>query len=256
MVAYKIPRYGDAYDTLVLNSSGMTAVLDVARKIGAKVVYASTSDVYGKSSAIPFTESGDLTVGPSTSRRWAYAISKLFDEHLAFAYSDRYGVPVVGLRYYGTYGPEQYIGWWGGPQGLFIQAAIEDKPCDIHGDGLQTRCYTYIQDAAELTVRAVERDDVQNEIINVGFPEEVSVLDLVERIHRLLGKSPKLSFIEYSSFSKNYEDVRRRVPDPRKCLDLLGPISFTSLDDGLTKTIAWQSSIGGALHFYDRRGTL
>ncbi len=119
LAAYKIPRYSSAMNTLIVNTQGTINVLELARIREAKVIIGSTSDVYGKSPCLPFREDGDLVLGPSTSRRWAYAVSKLFDEHLAFAYQDEYDLEIVILRYFGTYGERQYLNWWGGPQGVF-----------------------------------------------------------------------------------------------------------------------------------------
>jgi len=109
LAAYKIPRYSSAMKTLLLNTQGTINILDLAKIKRAKVVIGSTSDVYGKNPNLPFKEDSDLVLGPSTSRRWAYAVSKLFDEHLAFAYQDEYNVKIVILRYFGTYGERQYV---------------------------------------------------------------------------------------------------------------------------------------------------
>lgn len=253
LAALKIPRYSDALDTIMFNLMGTKAVLDIAARLHAKVVFASTSDVYGKSNSLPFSEGSDLVLGPSTSRRWSYATSKLLDEHLAFAYSDRFGLEVTGLRYFGTYGPGQYIGWWGGPQGLFIQAALEDGEIEIHGDGKQTRSFTYVGDAAELTVRALERESATDQIINVGTDEEISIIDLAGIICELVGSTPRLRYVDYGSFTKNYEDVRRRVADLSKCERTLGPYRWVGLGEGLAETVDWQRSLGPHVAIYDIR---
>jgi len=241
LVAHKIPRYSSALETLILNTQGTMNVLELARLKNAKVVISSTSDVYGKSSQLPFREDGDLVLGPSTSRRWAYAVSKLFDEHLAFAYQDEYNLEIVILRYFGTYGERQYLNWWGGPQGVFLEAIFKGQPLEIHGDGSQTRSFIYVKDAAEATVRAVEKKEAIGEIINIGTEEEISILDLAKLMHKLSGVNTALQikYVPYSSFSKNYEEVKRRVPCIEKMKKILGYQPRVGLKEGLKKLIDW-----------------
>ncbi len=129
LAAFKIPRYGKAIDTLKINYRGTENALDCARRLGCKLVLASTSDVYGRNPKLPFSEeSSDSVIGNSKSPRWAYAVSKLFDEHLALAYQDAYGFPVTILRFFGSYGPKQPLSWWGGPPPVFIDCVLNGKP--------------------------------------------------------------------------------------------------------------------------------
>jgi UDP-glucose 4-epimerase len=122
LAAFKIPRYGDAYDTLTINVHGTESVLKAAVKNKAKVVLASTSDVYGKNPHLPFAETHDLYMGESNVKRWAYAVSKILDEHYCLAYQQEHGIPVTILRFFGGYGPRQNTTWWGGPQSVFIRS--------------------------------------------------------------------------------------------------------------------------------------
>jgi len=241
LVAFKIPRYSSAIHTLLLNSQGTINILDLGRINCAKVLISSTSDVYGKSLNFPFKENGDLVLGPSTSRRWAYAVSKLFDEHLTYAYEDEYGLKVIIIRFFGTYGERQYLNWWGGPQGVFLKAIFNNEPVEIHGNGKQTRCFIYVKDAAEATVRALEKGEALGKIINIGIQEEISILGLARLIHQLSGVPHKLKVkhIPYSSFSKNYEDVMRRIPSIEKMENLLGYKPKVKLTEGLTRLIEW-----------------
>lgn len=241
LAAFKIPRYSSSYKTLLINTQGTKNVLDLAVLKGAKVILGSTSDVYGKNPNLPFREDSDLVLGPSTSRRWAYAVSKLFDEHLAFAYQDEFNLEIVILRYFGTYGERQYLNWWGGPQGVFLEAIFKDQPVEIHGDGSQTRCFIYIKDAVEATIRAIERKEAVGEIINIGTEEEVSILELAKLLHKLAGVSTelKIKYVPYSSFSKNYEDVKRRVPCIEKMKNILEYQPKVNLEEGLKRLIKW-----------------
>jgi UDP-glucose 4-epimerase len=245
LAAFKIPRYGKAIDTLKINYAGTENVLELARRLRCKCVLASTSDVYGRNPTLPFSESGsDSVIGSSKSPRWAYAVSKLFDEHLGFAYQDAYGFPVVNLRFFGSYGPKQHLSWWAGPQAVFIECVLDGKPIPVHGDGLQTRSFTYVTDAVAGIYAAALRDEANGEVINIGSTNEITILELARRI-KALSNTPgelQVEFVPYDSFveGKKYEDVRRRVPDVSLCERLLGVRAQVGLDEGLLRTIEWQ----------------
>lgn len=244
LAAFKIPRYGKAIDTLKINYQGTETALEFARRLGCKIVLASTSDVYGRNPVLPFSEERtDHVIGSSKSPRWAYAVSKLFDEHLGLAYQDAYGFPVVLLRFFGSYGPRQNTTWWGGPQSVFIDCVLNGKPIPVHGDGSQTRSFTYVSDTVEGIYQSMLREAANGEIINIGNTEEITILDLAQRIHRLAGGagSARIDFIPYESFTgRKYEDVMRRVPDTSLCERLLGVKARVGIDDGLRRTIEWQ----------------
>jgi len=247
LAAFKIPRYGKAIDTLKINYQGTENVLELARKLNCKCVLASTSDVYGRNPKIPFHEDGDSVIGSSKVARWSYAVSKLFDEHLAFAYQDSYGIPVVLLRFFGSYGPRHHLSWWGGPQSVFIEQVLNDGEITIHGDGLQTRSFTYVSDTVAGIYAATVKPEANGEIFNIGSDREITILDLAKTIKQL-SHTPgelKLKFISYESFTgRKYEDVRRRVPDSSKCERILGIKAEVSLEEGLSRAIAWQRSLG------------
>lgn len=242
LAAFKIPRYGGALDTLTINSRGTESILEVARERRTKVVLASTSDVYGKNPQLPFAEEHDSVIGPSTIPRWSYAVSKLFEEHLAFGYREQHGVPAVILRFFGSYGPRQHRSWWGGPQAVFIEALLEDREIEIHGDGQQTRSFTYISDTVDGIVRAVETAEADGEVFNIGSTYEITIADLAGLLHRLVRGDgmPKLRYVPYRQVGKGpYEDVRRRIPDLTKAKRILGYEPAVSLVDGLERTVAW-----------------
>jgi UDP-glucose 4-epimerase len=241
LAAKKIPRYSTAYATLTTNADGARAALELARHNRAKFVLASTSDVYGKSAALPFREDADLCIGPSTSRRWAYAVSKLFDEHLTLSYQDEFGLEVVILRFFGAYGERQHLKWWGGPQGVFLEAIAQGAPLEIHGDGLQSRCFIYVGDMAYAVAESLERSSAVGEIINIGTREEISIRDLARLMHQISGAGgePILQFVPYESLSVNYEDVRRRIPDLTKMRSVLGCEPSMDLETGLQRLWDW-----------------
>ena len=241
LAAYKIPRYSDALDTLTINATGTMNVAEAARRQGARLVAASTSDVYGKNPLLPFREDSDLVIGPPTVRRWAYAISKMYTEQLLFAVHERYGIDVVLLRFFGGYGPNQHRSWWGGPQAVFIDKALDDQPCEIHGDGQQTRSFTYVSDHVDGIIRAIESPAARNQVFNIGCTHEITIEQLARLIWRLVrgDEEPKLEFLSYETFGR-YEDVRQRVPDLGLAESLLGYRARVDLETGLATTIRWQ----------------
>jgi len=241
LAAYKIPRYSDALETLQINAHGSESVLEAARQVSAKVVAASTSDVYGKNPAVPFTEESNLVIGNPDVKRWAYAISKMFEEQLLFAYKERFGTKVVAMRFFGGYGPHQNLSWWGGPQSVFIDAALDNKEIEVHGDGLQTRSFTYISDHVDGIIRCVEMEAADGLVFNLGNTREITIIDLARMIWGLVrGKEePKITLRPYSTFGK-YEDVMRRVPDITRARTLLGFEPKVDLEAGLDTTIEWQ----------------
>ncbi len=242
LAAFKIPRYSDALDTLLINAMGTRVVLDAAvkNKVG-KAMIASTSDVYGKNPDVPFSEDSDLVIGRPEVKRWSYAISKMFEEQLVFGYHERHGINAVALRFFGGYGPNQHLTWWGGPQSVFISAALDDEPITLHGDGMQTRSFTYISDHVDGIIACAEKEEANNQVFNLGNTFEITIKDLAIKIWNMIrpDSEPKLTIIPYETFGK-YEDVRRRVPNIDKARSLLGFEPKVDLDMGLKTTILWQ----------------
>jgi UDP-glucose 4-epimerase len=240
LAAYKIPRYEDAYDTLTINAIGSDVVARIAAETGAKLVAASTSDVYGKNPNVPFSEDMDSVIGAPDVKRWAYAISKMFEEQLLFACHDRFGIDVALLRFFGGYGPHQNRTWWGGPQAVFIEKALDGLPLPLHGDGSQTRSFTYVSDHVDGIIAVLESDHA-NLAVNLGSDREISIAELARIVWRLVrNDEPLIENIPYSNFGK-YEDVTRRVPDISKARTLFGFKPKVELEDGLARTIEWQA---------------
>jgi UDP-glucose 4-epimerase len=246
LAAFKIPRYGDVLNTLRINSKGAENVLEFASQINCKCILASTSDVYGRNTKFPFQEDDDSVIGSSKVARWSYAVSKLFDEHLGFAYQDRFGFPVTILRFFNAYGPYQHLSWCGGAIPVFIDAVLNDQDIPIHGDGLQTRSFTYVDDTVEGISAAIITPEANGQIINIGSTQEITIIDLARKIKQLSNTSGdlKLRFVPYESFTgKRYEDVLRRIPDTTLCEQILNVKAKVNLDDGLIKTILWQRNV-------------
>jgi UDP-glucose 4-epimerase len=243
LAAFKIPRYGNALDTLLVNTRGTESMLKAAAAAKARLVFTSTSDVYGKNPRLPFAETDDLYLGETSVKRWAYATSKILDEHFCLAYQQERGVPVTILRLFGSYGPGQNRTWWGGPQSVFIDAALRGQPMDVHGDGEQTRSFTYVDDTVDGIVRALFSPRAAGEIFNIGNTKPVTIQALAELVWRLAGTGePKIHRVSYQAFGR-YEDVRARVPEIAKARELLGFEPRVGLDDGLRRTIDWQRAV-------------
>ena len=241
LAAGKIPRYGDAMDTLVTNGEGGLRVLRACRdRKVRRMVLASTSDCYGRNPQVPFSEDSVSVIGSPRVRRWSYAVSKMFEEQALFAFAERHGLEGVALRLFGGYGPGQNVTWWGGPQAVFIGAALKGEALQGHGTGLQTRSFTYVDDLVEGFVRAVDVPAAAGEMINIGSDREITILELARLVWRLVREDePRVTLVPFASFGR-YEDVERRIPDNRKAARLLGHAPAVALEEGLTRTIAWQ----------------
>jgi len=241
LAAGKIPRYGDALDTLVTNGEGGMQVLRACRARSVRrMVLASTSDCYGRNPRIPFSEESDSVIGGPHVRRWSYAISKMFEEQALFAYRERYGLEAVVLRLFGGYGPRQNLTWWGGPQSVFIGAALRGDPLEVHGTGRQTRSFTYVDDMVEGFVRAADVAAAAGEMLNIGSDREISIEDLARMVWRLVrDDEPRIRRVPLQSFGR-YEDVERRIPDNRRAARVLGFTPSVSLEEGLPRTVEWQ----------------
>lgn len=246
LAAYKIPRYGGALDTLTINTKGTEHMLEIAReKEGVKVVFSSTSDIYGRNPDVPFSEESASVIGSPQVKRWSYAVSKMFDEQLCFAYAEAYDMPVSVVRYFGGYGPHQNPSWWGGPQAAFMAKILEGETIEIHGDGLQTRSFTYIDDLVEGTYLTMMKDEATGDVFNIGDDREINILQLAQMVWEAAGRSGDVpvDMIPYEHFDKRYEDVRRRVPILEKSERILGFKPRGVLEEDLKTTFAWQQKL-------------
>ncbi len=251
LASQKIPRYSNALRTLDENYMLLRNVVQKCVLDGAKIVFASTSDVYGKNSNCPFSEESDFVIGSSKIKRWAYALSKMYGEQYIIANNDEYGLRYTIVRFFGSYGPHQHLTWWGGPQSVFITNAFKKEPLDIHGDGLQTRTFTYIDDTVDALVHCILNKKSDNEIFNIGSEpaNEISILDLAGTIWRMINgenAEPRLHFIPYETFGR-YEDVMKRLPDITKIKSYFNYAPRTSLKEGLRRTIEWQKQLLGTV---------
>lgn len=240
LASSKIPRYSSGWEVINVNLKSNSAVLDYCIQNNIRLLFASTSDVYGKNPNPPFSELHDCVLGSPDNKRWVYAASKLHMEHALFSAGRQLGLRFQIMRFFGCYGPDMANGWWGGPQSVFIEQALKGKPYEIHGDGTQVRSYVFIDDLVDAVVRLVKNTQLESGIWNIcdGPDAAISVLELAKLIQEIVhpGNPAQLEFIPYSSFG-NYEDVLFRSGTAEKAERLLGWKAGTSLSEGLIKTI-------------------
>jgi nucleoside-diphosphate-sugar epimerase len=223
--------------TIETNVHGTEVVLKHANKKKKLVVIASTSEVYGKSDDVPFREDSDLVLGPTPKHRWAYACSKAIDEFLALAYWKERKLPVIIVRFFNTVGPRQ-TGQYGMVIPNFVRQSLAGEPITVFGDGTQTRSFTHVADVVSALLRLVKEPRAIGQVINIGNTEEVSILDLAERVRKLTGSESPIKFIPYDqAYESGFEDMPRRVPDLERVKGLIGYETRNTLDDILAQVI-------------------
>lgn len=226
-------------ESLLTNSRGTENVLEACFKYWRKVLVASTSEVYGKTAKVPMSEDDDRVLGSTKVHRWGYSTAKALDEHLAFAYA-AHGLPVSVVRYFNSYGPRIDPRGYGSVVASFIGSALSGQPINVHGDGSQTRCFTYVDDTARGTFLAGFREEAEGTVVNLGNPVETSIRELAEEICTLVGSSSSLNFIPYEQYyGKGFEDTKRRVPDASRAKALLDWEPTVDLATGLARTLEW-----------------
>jgi UDP-glucose 4-epimerase len=230
--------------TIETNVNGTELVLRWAAKKGKTVLIASTSEVYGKSERAPFREDDDLVLGPSTINRWSYACSKLLDEFLALAYHKERDLPVIIARLFNTVGPRQ-TGRYGMVVPRFVRAALRNVPLRVYGDGQQTRCFCYVGDTVRALIALLDHPDAVGKVFNVGNPQEVSILELAQRVVRLAQSSSPIVLVPYEhAYEAGFEDMRRRVPDISRLTALTGFRPTLDLDDIIRTVIEYEQTHG------------
>jgi len=223
--------------TIETNVGGTEIVLKHAAKKRKTVIVASTSEVYGKSAAVPFREDADLVLGPTSKHRWAYACSKMLDEFLALAYHAEKKVPVIIVRLFNTIGPRQ-TGRYGMVVPRFVAQALAGEPITVYGDGSQSRSFTYVGDVVRALTALVDEPRAVGEVFNIGNGEEITIRALAERIRTMTGSSSPIVTVPYDvAYEQGFEDMPRRVPDIAKIRALVGYEPRIGLHDMLSEII-------------------
>ena len=223
--------------TIETNVHGTEVVLKHANKKKKLVVIASTSEVYGKSEAVPFREDSDLVMGPTPKHRWAYACSKAIDEFLALAYWKERKLPVIIVRFFNTVGPRQ-TGQYGMVIPNFVRQALAGEPITVFGDGTQSRSFTHVTDVVGALLKLIVEPKAIGQVINIGNTEEVTIRTLAERVRQLSGSTSSIKLVPYDeAYESGFEDMPRRVPDLSKAAKMIGYAPKLTLDDILTQVI-------------------
>jgi UDP-glucose 4-epimerase len=227
--------------TIETNVHGTEVVLSLANKKKKKVLIASTSEVYGLSVEVPFREDGSLVMGATTKGRWSYACSKAIDEFLALAYWREKKLPTIVVRLFNTVGPRQ-TGQYGMVIPTFVKQALSGRPLTVYGDGKQTRCFGYVGDVVGALVKLMDHPEAVGQVFNIGSNEEVTILELAERIKELTSSESEITFVPYDeAYEEGFEDMPRRVPDISKVKDFVGFRPQMSLDGILKSVIDFHS---------------
>jgi UDP-glucose 4-epimerase len=228
----------DPVRTIETNIVGSEVALRCAAKFGRRIFLASTSEVYGKGVKVPFSEEDDVLYGPTTKRRWNYAISKAVDEFLLLAYHESHALPGVVARLFNTVGPRQ-VPFYGMVIPRFIEQARSGAELTVYGDGSQSRCFGHVLDVVPAIHKLAHSDDAVGHVVNIGSDQEVTILQLAERVRDRLGSSSEIRFVPYDiAYRPGFEDMQRRVPDLSKAKRLIGYEPTRTLDDVIDDILA------------------
>ncbi len=233
-------------ETIETIFQGTDTVLRYASRYRKPVLLTSTSEVYGKSTDVPFREDGDRLEGPTDNHRWAYACAKALDEFLALAHWKHSRLPVVVARLFNTVGPRQ-TGRYGMVVPNFVERALANEPIHVHGDGSQTRCFAHVLDVVEALSELMQCRAAYGQVVNVGSQEEVTILELARRVKQLTGSASEIRFIPYKeAYGEGFEDMQRRVPCLEKIGRLIGWAPRRDLQQILTDFVDWVRSKASA----------
>jgi UDP-glucose 4-epimerase len=229
--------------TIETNVHTTEIVLAQASKKGRPVFIASTSEVYGKSAQLPFREDGDIVLGASSRGRWAYACSKALDEFLALAYFRERRLPTIVGRMFNTVGPRQ-TGRYGMVVPNLVRQALAGEPLTVFGTGEQRRCFCHVRDVVSALTALCARDDLFGEVLNIGSTEEVSMLELAEKVKAITGSDSEITLVPYEeAYGEGFEDMQRRVPDISKIGATLDWRPTASLDEILRDVVEFELSL-------------
>jgi UDP-glucose 4-epimerase len=223
--------------TIETNIHGTEVVLDITNKYDKKVLIASSSEVYGKSEAVPFREDDDIVLGSTSLSRWSYACSKAIDEFLGFAFHQQYGLNVVITRFFNTIGPRQ-TGQYGMVVPRFVQSALKGEPISIYGSGQQSRCFCCVRDVVEAVMGLMDCQAAAGKVFNVGSTEEVTIEQLADIVIEMTGSRSEKRFVGYQeAYGRPIDDMMRRVPCIDKIRETVGWKPKTGLKDALKAII-------------------
>jgi len=223
--------------SLRTNIGGTENVLEFANKYKKKVLLASTSEIYGKSNDIPFSEEADRLLGSTNITRWSYSSAKAIDEFLSLAYYREKKLPIVIVRCFNTVGPRQ-TGQYGMVIPKFVKNALLDHPLTVFGDGKQTRCFADVEDIANGMIKLMDTKKAEGKIFNIGNDREISIEELAKKIKKMTNSKSKIEFIKYEdAYEEGFEDMRQRKPDLTKIAKYIDYKPTYNLDKILNRII-------------------
>ena len=210
---------------------GTDVVLGFCARYRKRVLIPSTSEVYGKSTQVPFAEDNDIIKGSTSKHRWAYACAKELDEFLALAHWKESRLPVAVVRLFNTVGPRQ-TGQYGMVVPNFVKSAIRNEPLIVHGDGTQSRCFGHVSDVVGALTKVLETPACFGQVVNIGNAEEITIKNLAEKAIEMTGSTSKIRYIPYEeAYGEGFEDMQRRVPSLEKAKRLIGYQPTRTLDE-------------------------
>ena len=229
--------------TIETNIKGTEIILELAGKKGKQVILTSTSEVYGKSDKVPFSEDDDLVLGPTHKGRWSYACSKAIDEFLALAYWHEKRLPVIVTRLFNTVGPRQ-TGRYGMVLPTFVRQALLGDAITVFGEGTQSRCFVHVSDVTDALYQLSQTEASLGKIFNIGSDEEISILELAKKIKRLVCSQSRIDFIPYDeAYEEGFEDMPRRVPDISRVQQMINYQPRNNLDQIIQSVIDHERSL-------------
>lgn len=224
---------------LITNTRGAENVIEACVKHDKRLLLASTSEIYGKTGKMPMSEDDDRVLGSTTIARWGYSTAKAIDEHLALAHA-QHGLRMSVVRYFNSFGPRLDPRGYGSVVANLVRQALDGEPLTVHGDGNQTRCFTYVDDTVEGTLRAGLDTKAEGIVFNVGNDRETTINDLARLVIEMTGSRSEIRHVSYEeSYGKGFEDTKRRVPDVRRAAEVLGFRAAVELREGLERTLQW-----------------
>jgi nucleoside-diphosphate-sugar epimerase len=227
----------DPLKVIDVNIGGTRNIIQLAHKHKTKIIFTSTSEIYGKNPRVPWEEVSDRVLGNTNVERWSYSTSKAACEYMLLGMHKNHGLPITIIRYFNVYGPRQHPKWVISQN---VHKALRGERPLVYDGGRQTRCFTYIDDAIEGTIMAANNPKANGEAFNIGSDNEITMRDAIELIIKVSGKKVKWKDVDTKKqFGGKYEDIPRRVPDVSKAKRVLGWATTTPLETGLEKTIGW-----------------
>jgi UDP-glucose 4-epimerase len=235
----------DPVRTIETNINGTQVALHAAAKYQKPILITSTSEVYGKSTKIPFSEEDDTTYGPTSRCRWSYAISKAVDEFLLLAYHESHALAGVIARLFNTVGPRQSP-HYGMVLPRFVGQALRGEELTVFGDGAQSRCFCHVAEIVPALVKLLNHPEARGQVVNLGSSEEVTMTELAERVIARVNPKLTIQYVPYSvAYRPGFEDMPRRVPDTAKARRLIGfepKLKLNQIIDSVAQEMSAQGS--------------